>query len=240
MAAGRADAGARLRSVLPNTPHRQSSVTMSVNRHGGPQLTVVCWPKGSSEKGRHLEPKAPSFHFLEVSAGMKSHGSGWWGARDSRQAQARGGVPGQAQPRAPSCLLSVPACPAHSMLLGARAWRGLSPTFSAVSAPWSRCAWGREGALDQGHSPSSHGSQWGRAELSCFPGEERGAGLEGLGPGPLTGALGGWTCVQDSQPQDAPGSFRSRPHVVLGHPRGEIGWGQGRAGGCGSAVSCPS
>ena len=142
VAAGRADTGARLRSVLPNTPHQQSSVMMSVNRHGGPQLTGVCWPKGSSEKGRHLEPKAPSFHFLEVSAGMKSHGSGWWGARDSRQAQARGGVPGQAQPRAPSCLLSVPACPAHSMLLGARAWRGLSPTFSAVSAPWSPCARG--------------------------------------------------------------------------------------------------
>lgn len=77
VAAGRADTGARLRSVLPNTPHQQSSVMMSVNRHGGPQLTVVCWPKGSSEKGRHLEPKAPSFHFLEVSAGVKSHGNGW-------------------------------------------------------------------------------------------------------------------------------------------------------------------
>lgn len=34
-------------------------------------------------------------------------------------------------------------------------------------------------------------------------------------------------------------SFRSRPNVVLGHPGGEIGWGQGRVRGCGSAISCP-
>ena len=42
MVAGSADAGARLQSVLPDTPHHQSSVMMSVTRPGGPQLTVVC------------------------------------------------------------------------------------------------------------------------------------------------------------------------------------------------------
>ena len=207
MAAGRADAGARLRSVLPDTPHRQSSVTMSVNRHGGPQLTVVCWPKGSSEKGRHLEPKAPSFHFLEVSAGVKSHGSGWWGARDSREAQARGG------PRAGAAQspLLPPQCPRLSCPQHAPWGQGLEgtvPDILSSERSWSRCAWGRGGVLDRGHSPSSHGSQWGRAELSRFPGEERGAGPEGLGPGPLAGPLGGWTRVQDSQPQDAPGQHQ--------------------------------
>ena len=100
--------------------------------------------------------------------------------------------------------LSVPTCPAHTMLLVARAWRGLSPTFSAASAPWSCCAWGQGGALGQGHPPSSCGSQWGRAELSRLPGEERGAGPERLGPGPLAGALGGRTRLRDSQPQDGP------------------------------------
>ena len=35
-------------------------------------------------------------------------------------------------------------------------------------------------------------------------------------------------------------SFRSRRNVVLGHPGGEIGWEQGWAVCCGSAISCPS
>ena len=102
---------------------------VSVTRQGGPQPTVVCWSKGSSEKGRHLEPKAPSFHFLEVLAGVKSHGSGWWGAHESREAQA-GGSPRAGAAQSPLLAFGVPSCPAHTMLLVARTWRGLSPILS--------------------------------------------------------------------------------------------------------------
>lgn len=153
----------------------------------------------------------------------------------------QGGVPqGRRSPEPPPCLLSIPSCPAHTMLLVARAWRGLSPTFSTASSPWSHCAWGRGAALGRGHSPSSHGSQWGRAELSRFPGEEWGAGPEGLGPGPLTGAPCGRTRFKTPSLRMALSSFGSKPNSVLGHPGSEIRWGPGWAVCCGSAVSCPS
>ena len=42
----------------------------------------------------------------------------------------QGGSPRAGAARSPLLAFGVPSCPAHTMLLVARAWRGLSPTLS--------------------------------------------------------------------------------------------------------------
>ena len=195
--------------------------------------------RGLLRRGGTWNPKPPPSTFWRCRAGVKSHGSGWWGARDSREAQARG-VPGQAQPRAPSCLLSVPACPAHSMLLGARAWRGLSPTFSAVSAPGAAVPGGGEGSWT-GDTLPPHMAHSG--PTLSYPVSQVRSGEQDLKGLVQSLRLAPWVDRSISMTPSlrmALSSFRSRRNVVLGHPGGEIGWEQGWAVCCGSAISCPS
>lgn len=173
---------------------------VSVTRQGGPQPTVVCWSKGSSEKGRHLEPKAPSFHFLEVLAGVKSHGSGWWGAHDSHGAQA-GGVPqGRCSPEPPARLrCPLLSCPHHAPC--GQGLEGTVPDTLNASAPGAALP-GRGEQPRAGDTLPPHMAHRGAALALLPPRGGLGSRTKGLGPGPLTRALCGQTRFQDSQPQD--------------------------------------
>ena len=161
--------------------------------------------------------------------------------RESSEAQAGCGPAGQAQPRAPHHLLSVPSCPCtHHASCG----QGLERTVPDIlnnKCPLELLCLGAWRGPILGDTLPPHMAHSG--PTLSYPVSQVRSGEQDLKGLVQSLRLAPWVDRSISMTPSlrmALSSFRSRRNVVLGHPGGEIGWEQGWAVCCGSAISCPS